>query len=401
VRVLLVTGEYPPMRGGVADYTQLLARGLAAKGVVVSVLTSVGATRGHEPDVMVSPSVKNWGVGFWRAVEDQLARVRPDILHVQYQTAAFDMALGVNGWPVLGRLRRRPPTIVTFHDLREPYILPKLGPARHLATMLLAAGASGVVVTNAEDYTRIADRSTSGRTRRAWGRRPLAAIPIGSNIAPLAPDSSRREALREQLGALPDDVLVAFFGFLGQSKGVDVLVEAFDSLVSRGRPVRLMMVGAASGDSGRPDRSYEASIRQALDRPHLRARVAWTGFLDAAGVAAYLQAADLACLPFQHGGSLRHGSLVAALTHELPTVTTTVGPLPPVPGLPRLVSGENALLVPPNDPAAIVSAIEQLAARPELRDTLSAGTRQLAAAFSWETIAEQTIVFYHSVVNRV
>ncbi len=400
MRVLLVTGEYPPMRGGVADYTRLLARALAAQGVEVEILTSVGATGGREPDVPVSPSIKNWGAGFWSAIEDQLARVRPDLVHVQYQTAAFDMALGVNVWPVLGRLRRRPPTIVTFHDLREPYILPKLGPARHLATMLLVAGASGVVVTNAEDYTRIADRSASGLTRRAWGRRPLAAIPIGSNIAPLGPDSSRRAAWRERLGARPDDVLVAFFGFLGQSKGVDVLVEAFDSLVSQGRPVRLLMVGAASGDSGRPDRSYEASIRQSLDRPHLRARVAWTGFLDAAGVAAYLQAADLACLPFQHGGSLRHGSLIAALTHDLPTVTTAVGSLSPVPGLPRLVSGENALLIAPNDPAAIVSAIEQLADRPALRDTLSAGTRKLAAAFSWETIAEQTIAFYRSVLNR-
>jgi polysaccharide biosynthesis protein PslF len=400
VRVLLVTGEYPPMRGGVADYTQLLARALAAKGVEVSVLTSVGATGGLDPDVAVSLAIKNWGVGFWPAVEDQLARVQPDLLHVQYQTAAFDMALGVNVWPVLGRLRRRPPTVVTFHDLREPYILPKLGPARRLATMLLAAGASGVVVTNAEDYTRIADGSTSGRTRRVWGRRPLAAIPIGSNITPLAPDSSRRAALRERLGAQPDDVIVAFFGFLGQSKGVDVLVEAFDSLVSRGRPVRLLMVGAASGDSGRPDRSYESSIRQSLDRPHLRARVAWTGFLDAAGVATYLNAADLACLPFQQGGSLRHGSLIAALTHELPTVTTTIGSLPPVPGLPQLVSGHNTLLVPPNDPAAIVSAIEHLADRLELRDTLSAGTRQLAVAFSWETIADQMIAFYRTILTR-
>ncbi len=31
MRVLLITGEFPPMQGGVGDYTHEIARGLAAR----------------------------------------------------------------------------------------------------------------------------------------------------------------------------------------------------------------------------------------------------------------------------------------------------------------------------------------------------------------------------------
>ena len=33
----VITGEYPPQRGGIGDYTELLAAGLAAEGHAVSV----------------------------------------------------------------------------------------------------------------------------------------------------------------------------------------------------------------------------------------------------------------------------------------------------------------------------------------------------------------------------
>ena len=38
-RVLLVTGEYPPDEGGVADYTRCLAEALAERGMAVDVVT--------------------------------------------------------------------------------------------------------------------------------------------------------------------------------------------------------------------------------------------------------------------------------------------------------------------------------------------------------------------------
>ena len=64
-------------------------------------------------------------------------------------------------------------------------------------------------------------------------------------------------------------------------------------------------------------------------------------------------AVDCAVLPYREGASLRHGSLMAALAHGLPIVSTR----PPESAheasgaFPLLCDGESALLVAPDDPA--------------------------------------------------
>ena len=45
-----LTGEYPPDRGGVADYTALVAAGLAKHGCAVHVWST-----GESPDATVEP----------------------------------------------------------------------------------------------------------------------------------------------------------------------------------------------------------------------------------------------------------------------------------------------------------------------------------------------------------
>jgi glycosyltransferase involved in cell wall biosynthesis len=399
MKVTLLTGEYPPMRGGVADYSALLAEGLSRLGVEVSVLTSVRARASGPTPVTVIPTVKGWGARMWSDVWHHVASSRPDLIHVQYQTGAFDMQIGVNVLPWLLRMRGgKPPVVVTFHDLKEPYLLPKLGALRHIATMVLAAGADGVVITNSEDLKRIAGR-TADRAALRWGRRPVRAIPIGSNIPPVGADYDRSR-WRERIGARQDDLVLAYFGFLGLAKGVDTLVASFRTLLDRGRPVRLLMVGAATGDTGHPDRSYENQIRTTLDQPGLRGRVTWTGFLASESVGAYLRAADVCILPFREGTSLRHGTLIAAIVHGLPIVTTTSIAPHPRDELPRLVSERNVMLVAPNDSASLVLAIERLLAEPKLRQTLGDGAQTLAPSFHWDAISRETLRLYEAVAGR-
>ena len=66
MRVLFVTGEYPPMQGGVGDYTWSLGSALSARGVDVHVLTSheAGPPIWRRPALAnVYPDMQNWG---WR-----------------------------------------------------------------------------------------------------------------------------------------------------------------------------------------------------------------------------------------------------------------------------------------------------------------------------------------------
>jgi glycosyltransferase involved in cell wall biosynthesis len=402
VKVLLITGEYPPMRGGVADYSCLLSDGLQRLGVDVTVLTSARAVSGaHENGNSIAATVQDWGAGLWADVAEQVARVRPDVIHVQYQTGAFGMRLGINLLPWRKKLRGGlPPIVVTFHDLKEPYLLPKIGRARHLATVLLAAASDAVVLTNPEDFGRVVGRPTNDRSRLSWGGTRAVATPIGSNIPPLRTDF-KRDRFRERIGVRADEVVLAFFGFLVPSKGLDTLVDAFDVLVDRGRAIRLLMVGAGGGDTGTPDRAYETSIRQRLNAPRVRGRVIWTGFLHPADVAAYLSAADICCLPFRDGVSIRHGTLVAAVVLGLPIITTNGLGAVPHPRYPKLISDHNVILVPPGGTSQLTDAIERLLADRDLRTKLSSGARALGGAFGWDLISDDTLRLYRELPSAV
>ena len=400
MRVTLLSGEYPPLRGGVADYTALLATALGRQGVEVSVLTSARATpRADDGDVRILPTLKSWGVGLWREVSQQLDILDPDILHIQYQTGAFEMKIGVNLLPWLNRLRRlRSRTVVTFHDLKQPYLLPKLGPIRHAATWMLGTGADAVVATTTEDFHRLAGNAIAQTTRWTWARRPLAIVPIGSNIPSDPPGAYDRRSWRESLSVRDEECLVAFFGFLGPNKGIHTLISAFETLVRRGVAVRLLMIGASAGDTGNSDWRYVNAIRQRLDEPDIRGKVGWTGYVGASDVAGYLRAADVCALPFKEGASLRHGTLIAALVQHLPIVTTISPSLESPAGFPVLRSEDNCLLVRPEEAGELAEAIERAANSHELRTTLAGGAARLAEAFRWDSIALANLRLYQALL---
>jgi len=151
-----------------------------------------------------------------------------------------------------------------------------------------------------------------------------------------------------------------------------------------------------------------------------RRRVAATGYLDAAEVSAALLACDTVALPFLDGASARRGTLMAAIAHGVPIVTTR----PPARaahgnGAARLVSGlplaiaesgpasspgllrdeDSALLVPPGDDAALAGALARLADDEILRTRLAAGVAALAPRFAWEAIAEEMERVYADVLT--
>jgi glycosyltransferase involved in cell wall biosynthesis len=61
-----------------------------------------------------------------------------------------------------------------------------------------------------------------------------------------------------------------------------------------------------------------------------------------------------------------------------------------------LRDGESIVLVPPNDPAALASALTRLADDPDLRALLSEGARAVGARIAWPALAAETLRIYRS-----
>ncbi|MBI3957259.1 MAG: glycosyltransferase family 4 protein [Chloroflexi bacterium] len=380
MHILMVTGEYPPMQGGVGAYSAALAQALNALGVQVSVLTDRRATISPDSPAYPRsyPQVDRWGWGSLGKIADRARAIAADWIHVQYQTAAFGMHPAINFGPLLWR-RRGLRVAWTYHDLLVPYLFPKAGARlRRWVTERPAFSADVTIVTNEQDRRQLAGRVAV-----------LTAIPIGSNIRGVQVSEAERRAIRTDWGYADGDLLLAYFGFLNRSKGGMTLVETLQRLVGQGRNAHLLMVGERVGASDPTNFAYLQEVEARIAEWGLAKRVYWTGRLADAKVAGALNAIDVLVMPYSDGASLRRGTLMAGLANGCAIVTTT-----PQTPLPDFQDGRDWLAVPPNDADATAQAVLRIADDPALAAKLRANARQRSRLYGWESIAARHLAVY-------
>jgi glycosyltransferase involved in cell wall biosynthesis len=377
MRLGLVTGEWAPMPGGVGDFTRELGHALAALGVEVHVIT-VDRAKGATSPVQVHPVIRRWSWLSLGRVRQLARQLKLDVLNIQYQAAAFGLGAPIHFLPRWAGV----PTVVTFHDLRIPYLFPKAGRLRSQAITYLARSAAGVIVTDEADEAELARRGGVSR---------LVRIPIGSNIAPQPPVGYDRDQWRAGLGVRPDELLLGYFGFLNVSKGGDTLISALAILQDRKARVKLALIGGQAGASDETDAAFAAQVEKMIARYDLADRIIRTGYVSEAEVSGHLLACDALVLPYRDGVSFRRGSLQAALAHGRAIITTEPGQ-----PIPELQDGVNLRLVPAESAPALVLAVTQLLDAPELRTRLGQGALALAEQFRWPLIARKTLAFYQS-----
>jgi glycosyltransferase involved in cell wall biosynthesis len=399
MRICFISGEYPPMQGGVGDCTHELGRALMRLGHQVVVVTSSKARASHqtqtpnasgrEPDVQ--PIVSKWNWTSWRHILHAVRVFQSDVLHIQYQTAAYAMHPAINFLPLRLRLNKdRPRVLVTFHDLRVPYLFPKAGAARHWVNLMLARCSDATIATNVEDYQQL-QHAHSVIVNKV---KNLHLIPIGSNIHPQPPSGYERSAWRSHLGVAENEVLLCYFGFLNESKGGETLFRSLADLVHRGHRVKLLMIGGQVGDSDPTNLACFERVQALSTELSLTDLVLWTGYAPPDQVSASFLASDICVLPYRDGVSYRRGTFMAALAHGLAIVTTQ-----PRVAITTLVDGEHILLVPPDDAVATADAVENLISTPELRTRLAHGALDLAQNFTWDSIAAKTAQLYRELID--
>ena len=405
LKICFVTGEYLPMEGGVGAFTAELAKALHGMGHIVHIITSREARPPDAPRTFTSavepidlgfaqlhPRINRWRWPSLAVIADIVLRHELDVVNIQYQPAAFNMnSAAINFLP--WRLKNVAKTAVTFHDLRVPYLFPKAGRLRQTAVNFLARSADGIIATNSADFDALQGIFQRKGAKGQREERQVAQIAIGSNITVHPTNHIEIGEIREALGLPTQAVLLGYFGFLNESKGADTLIEALAGLDGR---FHLIFIGGQTGASDTANnQSFLAGLQAQIEALGVADRVHWTGFLSDARVSAHLQAADLLVMPYRDGASLRRGTLMAALAHGRPLITTA-----PTAPTPQLVSGENCCLVPVGDVAALGTAVQTLANDADLRQKVGQGAAQLADQFSWGKIAVETAVFYQTLMAR-
>ncbi len=391
MKIGLVTGEYPPMEGGVGAFTQELAQALFQLGHQIHIITKRDAWPTDIPKTaknlqepinltfaQLHPNIRHWRWSALHQIVSLVERYEFDLINIQYQAAAFNMrSPSVNLMP--WRFKHICPTVVTFHDLRVPYLFPKAGRLRETAVNFMAKQANGVIVTNPQDLNKLQQKKI--------GVERLIQIPIGSNITARNVLPAEMQAVRAELNLGANDLLLGYFGFLNETKGADTLLQALTKLPAN---IHLVFIGGRTGtsDTANNQQFFEQLDQMIIDL-NLSERVHWTGFVEDHHVSTYLNTADLMVMPYKDGVSLRRGTLMAALAHGRPLISTT----PSVP-MPELAHNQNIWLVPPDDVPRLANAIETVLADQNLQAKLGKGAKAVADLFTWDKIAQQTADFY-------
>ena len=361
MRVLIVSGIWPPDIGGPASHAPEVAEALVARGHEVEVVTTAAAPPPAGPASVrfvsrrLPPGLRHAAVV---ALVARRSR-RADVVYATSMVGRSALATAMSraplvvklaGDPAFERARRRGLYDGVLSEFQTARLDPRAELLRRWRTFTTRRA---IHVFCPSEFVRAIVLT--------WGI-PPDRVSVLPNAAPPVPALPAREELRRSLGI--DGPTLAFAGRLTRAKALEVAFAAVDEL----EDVSLLVAGDGE----------EREALEALAGP----RVRFLGLLPRERVLEVLAAADAVVLSsswenFPH-------ALVEALAVGSPVVATRVG------GVPEIVEDEvNGLLVPAGDPAALAAAVRRFFADEELRVRLTAGAAPSARRFSLESVIDR------------
>lgn len=250
------------------------------------------------------------------------------------------------------RLMRRP-LVWILHDIITD---PAFSKHTRRAAVLFANLFASRVVANSEATARafVEAGGKSERVRIVYCGFDAKAHPQGSPAA--------AAELRQRFG-LGDAPVIGLFGRLTPWKGQHVLLAALRDLPD----VQVLLVGSAMFGQ----EAYEAELRQLAEKEGLTQRVRFAGFQD--DVAGLMAGVDVVVHSSTHAEPFGR-VVVEGMLSGRPVVATSGG------GVNEIVQdGSTGLLVPPNEPKALATAISRLLTDKAFAASLGAAGRTSAA----------------------
>jgi glycogen synthase len=396
LHVCLLSAEYPPtLVNGIGRVVHALATSLAARGHCVRVLTAgegdprvdleddvwvhrIAALPHPPPEkVLMPPHIWDYS----KSMLDELHRIetfRP-----------IDIVQGPN-WNSEG--------IATVLEGRFPYVVGLYTPLRTVLyvdpVMRQRAEAAPEVFGQLVDMETLVYEGAAGYL--ACGPAIVEEVELQYGV------SLSRDRLGLVAHGLADESIgaesvspgtltrILFVGRLEARKGVDTLLESAVTLAASGDEFELRLVGDASSED-----PSGLTYRDAFEgeHPELSDRVSFLGRVDDENLRKEYLACDLFVAPsrFESFGLI----LLEAMMFSKPVVATDIG------GMREIIEdGVSGLLIPPDDSKALVEALHELVASPELRARIGRnGRKAFVAGFSLERMAEGVERYYESIVR--
>ncbi len=405
-RIAFIAGTYQPQRCGVAHYTAHLRQGLHERGFETVVLTTRAAAESVEESSVIGV-VDRWHLSELPRLVRAIHTSGVDLLHIQHAAGTYQFDRSLFLFPFLLRMSRwRRPIVTTIHEYGWWEWQPKLIPAGLLERLKVWGQNCGWWDREDGFLLTMSDRiitTNSEASRVVHERLPhltslLYQIPIGANVQTAVSHSGEnRQGLRTRCGWEEDTQVFAFFGFLHPVKGIETLFEAFQKVIQSHSEARLLLVGGVES-LALPEteaEKYWNRLQQLIQDNNLGTFVHMTGYLPPDEVSQCLAGADIGVLPFNHGVTLKSGSLLALFAHRLPVIATRA--TPPDPELEQL---QGLTLVPPKNAVVLAEQMVSLLDNPVLQNELGTAGYRFGQQFSWARIGDRHQELYTSLLAQ-
>ena len=178
---------------------------------------------------------------------------------------------------------------------------------------------------------------------------------------------------------------ILYVGRLDALKGVDLLVDAFATLVERGVDAELQIVGGGTADEFRRVLSRISELR-------LSERVKMPGVLSQTELPAVYSAADCIVAPSFH--ETFGLAVLEAASCGTPAVVADVDGLRSI-----VVEGETGYLISERDPNLYADKIVVIVQDDDLRNKMSDAARKRAEQLSWDATVDQLIDIYNRITE--
>jgi len=374
MRICMVSDNYYPYIGGIAEHVHHLASELRKRGHTVKVLTAKVGGRMMEcmASVPGEEHVKRIGDGWvirsnrsfarvtvaWRPVA-QIRRYfdeeRFDIIHMHGSLAPTLPMAAIQASRVLN--------VVTFH-------------AGHDQSLGYALFRSELRPYFNAVHGLIAVSETARLSCYKYFPGPYHIIPNGIDPTVFRPDAVRVPALAEERPR------ILFVGRFEPRKGLKFLLMAMPEIARRLPNVQLVVVG--TGLLGYSYKSYLS--REVQEHVH------WAGLIASEDRPKYYASCDVYCSPATGQESFGIVLLEAMATGK-PVVASDIDGYRTV-----VTDGREGFLVPPCRPEAIAQAILRILTNRGLARQMGETGRKRALEFGWPAIAEKVEDYYREML---
>lgn len=320
----IISSKYPPQRGGIGFHTAHIASGLRKKGYKVHIWTSISplkpspsssdnqnlaVTIEEKSGIIVHRVANQWDDATFSKIGKKISEIG-GVLFLQYRPESFGSYWNYSVARFFERAKKE--GVETRVLIHEPFSVPDFKffkpktwfAAFHqyftLRKILLHSEKAYVTTSNWRRYLKPFAKTKS-----------ILTLPVPSNLQSIA-EAQKARNLRKAFGS-DAKVLVGTYSSFKEPEVLSILSNVVVKLLKKHKDWVWLALGRHSEE-------FAESLKDLY--PEVSSRVQTSGEIDPQALSANLQACDIIFQPYHLGVNTRRTSVMAALFHAMPTVTS-------------------------------------------------------------------------------